>query len=155
MMGDIVLPPEPEEVMLSTVWIHPTTGERVNVDRQRMMLVPMDCPNPQYLDPFSTRVVMRDALPRDHSLDFNLFREMLKEGLVSKAWVRRRLPIIDEKEYEQIEREIQEEKVDTARPGGSETEDKAEAAPRESELDRAMNGASGHNSKEPKKDKEV
>lgn len=154
MMGDVVLPAEPEEVMLSVIMVDPRTGERTSIQRQRVMLVPMDCPNPQYLDPYSSKVILRDGLPRDFALDFNLYREMEREGYVSKAWVRRKLPIIDEKEYEQIDHEIKMERMEDARPGGSTTEEGAEAAPRESELSRALNGAQGHNSAKPKGENE-
>lgn len=143
LMGDIQLPNEPEEVMLSTVFTDSSTGETIKTTQQKVLLIPTGCKNPQYLDPYSTKVKFKDALPRDHALDFGLYRDLKKEGIVSKKWIRRKLNIIPPEEYDLIEKEIQEEESQDVRPGGSTVAETAGferqlEPPRPSELDRAQ-----------------
>lgn len=159
LQGEISLPQEPEEVLLSTMFIDPSTGGVQNVTRERKMLVPTGCKKPRFLDPYWIPVVMKNAVPRDEQLDQEQNLNLLREGVVSTEWVRRKTPRIDPDEYDTIDREIEEDLRDNARPEGILEETAANAAalasgsegkkgPKRTELQRSAS-ASGHNSPEP------
>ncbi len=147
--GDIDLPAEPEDVVVSFVYTDPSTGARTAIDRKQLKLVPTGCCNSQYLDPFQTKVTLKDALPRDYVLDYALFREMQLGGTVSKKWVRRKMRNIEPSEYEQIDQELEEEAAERTSVASAETL-AAEGGMESDELVRAMKQPAGHNTKSQK-----
>lgn len=108
--GVITMPEEPEPVYLSRVLVHPTTGERIGIERKLMQLIPTGCRNPQYLDPYESEVRFVDALPRDTAAMTDMYLKLMAEGVLSKKWVRRNLDIVRPDEIDEIERELEEER---------------------------------------------
>jgi hypothetical protein len=118
LQGELTLPEEPETVTLSTLLTDPITGGIGQIRREVQTLVPTGCKKPQYLDPYHIPVKMKNSVPRDEQLELQENLGLLREGIVSSAWVRRQTAKIDPDEYEQIEEEIQEDLRDKARPEG-------------------------------------
>lgn len=105
----VTLPPEPEEVLLSVVMTHPTTGVTVSVRRQFVKLIPTECCSPQYLDPYANTVEFLDALPRDDQYDATLHQQFQQMQIVSKKWIQRQTRRIKPDEYDNIEEELAKE----------------------------------------------
>ena len=163
--GDFSLPEEPESLILSTMVTDPATGAVMNVDRQLRSLVPTGCEQPKYLDPLWINVEFKDSLPRDHQLDLTFNLDLMREGIVSRKWVQRKTAQIDPEDYDLINREIQEEERERARPEGILPE--SAAAAQLQQLDKgAKKGAEqtelqrsalpgGHNSSSPSRSQAI
>lgn len=109
MPTQVTLPEEPEDVLLSIIYTHPTTGATVHIDRRYVKLVPTGCDTHVYLDPYTTSVEFLDALPRDDQYDATLHALLQQMQVVSKKWIMRNTRRIKPDEYDDIERELKEE----------------------------------------------
>ncbi len=105
------LPAEPETITLQRVLLDPTTGEQIPQEKEVITVVPMECTRHEYCNPYATTVTLNDTVPKDKQLQANLFQVYQTNGWVSKSWVRRQLPEIDN--VEKIEEEIEEERAET------------------------------------------
>ena len=140
LQGELEVPLEPESVALSTIDIDPVTGVASDVRRETRMLVPTGCVTPEYLDPYSVPAHMKDALPRDDAIDLQQWTILHDRKVVSAGWIRRKRKDIDPDDYTKIEKELQEEERDKARPEGLVPEDRTDAEIREQALGKAKPG---------------
>lgn len=107
----VELPPEPEKVKLRRVLVDPLTGQQHVAKEVEIEVVPTDCDNPEYANPYEAKVILNDSLPKDEALNATLFQNYINMGLVSKAWCRRNIPALAS-DAERIEKEIEKERSD-------------------------------------------
>jgi hypothetical protein len=90
----IDVPEEPENVTAVIQLVNPYTGELVREVTQQAWLVPTGDQNPQYLNPFENEVKFHDALPKDDSLEAQLFQTYQQNNWVDPEWVREHVSLI-------------------------------------------------------------
>ncbi len=93
---ELDIPEEPEMVDLEEKYVHPVTGEVVDIVIRHMELVPTGCRRPMYLNPFENEVFFNDVLPKDEAMQAELFGMYLDRGLVDIEWCQERIPEIAE-----------------------------------------------------------
>lgn len=93
---ELDIPEEPEMVALEEKYIHPVTGEVVDIVVRHLELVPTGCRRPMYLNPFENEVFFNDVLPKDEAMRAELFGMYLDRGLVDIEWCQERIPEIAE-----------------------------------------------------------
>lgn len=91
---EIEIPEEPEEVEVTTRWLHPQTQELLIVETKVRSLVPTGCTRPHYLNPYETTVDFQDPLPKDEALQATLFEQYQRNGWVDVEWCQERIPAI-------------------------------------------------------------
>jgi len=94
-MGEVDVPPEPEEVDVIERRVNPQTGETITEVVVKKFLVPVDTKKtPHYLSPFENDVKFQDTLPKDEALQATLYEQYQNNGWVDQEWVRERIPEI-------------------------------------------------------------
>jgi hypothetical protein len=90
------------------ILVDPASGEERAVGEEVMELIPTGCKRCDYLNPYSSEVVLNDTLPKDKQLQATLYETYQRNRWVSAKWVRRHIEEIAP-EADQIEKELAEE----------------------------------------------
>lgn len=136
MMQNIELPPEPEEIAVVDARID-ENGDVVTTGQvRRITVVPTGCDMSNYLNPFETEVRLKDTLPKDELIEAGKYEKYLKMRIVSRDWVRERIPEIENPraEKKRVEDEMQRDAATAAMAGGH-APDKEESGPNAGELE--------------------
>ena len=86
---EVDIPPEPERVAVvvrvwnGSMWVDKDLGE--------MDLVPCECEEPDYADPYETSASFKSALPRDLERESTLYQMWQQNGWVDRRWIREKL----------------------------------------------------------------
>ena len=91
----IELPKEPENITLRRRVVD-TAGNELEANESEVLVVPTGCEDPEYLNPYETATVFNDTVPKDKQLQLTLFQGYDQLHLVSKKWMRKQIPEIED-----------------------------------------------------------